>query len=520
MRTLPTLPRKIPHKHAQVLRFRGINLSDNFEIGSLNECKNICSKRYPYFTTRNGRSKVDEYSNVSAITHWNKLVAVVGTNLMYGDKVVGTVTAGDKQFAVVNTKLVIFPDKVYLDMTDETLHPLGAELSVSGAKFTESSLLKEGANFDKHFNVGDVVSISGSANESNNLTSIKVVGVTADAMTFDTRYLVPTETGETIKVERKVPDLDYICDSENRIFGVNNEEQTIYVSALGDPTNFYDYDLSTGSFSVAVGTEGKFTGCAKLQSSVLFFKEDCVHKLLGSYPAEYQLYSYKLDGVKEGCYKSLREINGTLFYMGLHGVCTYGGGTTSTIASAFGNHTYSDAVAGTDGDSYYLSCREGNAWNLFVYELKYGLWMREDETHALDFARSGDTLYMLDSDGDVMIADTHEPAKSIEWYMQFNPIWETVSGSYQSTSSIFAKKRYSKIIMRCEMPELSHATVKVRYDGGEWETIQELDGGWNNTKSIYIGINRCDRFEIRIEGDGEFTLLNMARYYIVGSDRP
>lgn len=40
-----------------------------------------------------------------------------------------SVTAGKKQFAVVNTKMVIWPDKVYLDIKDQTVKPLAAELT-------------------------------------------------------------------------------------------------------------------------------------------------------------------------------------------------------------------------------------------------------------------------------------------------------------------------------------------------------------------------------------------------------
>ena len=38
-------------------------------------------------------------------------------------------TAGKKQFAVVNTKMVIWTDKVYLDIKDQTVKPLAAELT-------------------------------------------------------------------------------------------------------------------------------------------------------------------------------------------------------------------------------------------------------------------------------------------------------------------------------------------------------------------------------------------------------
>ena len=96
---------------------------------------------------------------------------------------------------------------------------------------------------------------------------------------------------------------------------------TIWASALGDPTNFYVYDgLSTDSYAVAVGTDGAFTGCVAYGSTVLFWKEDCVHKVLGNYPAQYEIYTYTVPGVQEGSEKSLCIINETLFYKGRSGV--------------------------------------------------------------------------------------------------------------------------------------------------------------------------------------------------------
>ena len=84
--------------------------------------------------------------------------------------------------------------------------------------------------------------------------------------------------------------MDYICSFENRIYGCSSSANTIYASALGDPTNFFDYTgISTDSYAVAVGSEGEFTGCIGYGGSVLFFKEDAIHRLMGSFPAEYAL---------------------------------------------------------------------------------------------------------------------------------------------------------------------------------------------------------------------------------------
>lgn len=80
---------------------------------------------------------------------------------------------------------------------------------------------------------------------------------------------------------------------------------------------------------MAVGTEGEFTGCIAYSSTVLFWKENCLHKVLGSYPAQYEIYTYTVPGIQKGSEKSLAVINETLFYKGRNGVYAYSGGTRS-----------------------------------------------------------------------------------------------------------------------------------------------------------------------------------------------
>ena len=314
---------------------------------------------------------------------------------------------------------------------------------------------------------------------------------------------------EPVTVMRKIPSLDYICEHENRLWGVSNADKTIYSSALGDPTNFYVYDgLSTDSYALAVGTEGEFTGCCKLSSSLLLWKENKLHKLLGSYPAEYRLYTYDIEGLQKGCHKSLQVINEVLYYAGVHGVYAYNGGLPSLVSSCFGDRSMSNAVAGNDGDSYYLSAHDGENQNLFVYETRSGLWVREDNTKVVDFARVGRDLYLLDDKGDVWLANSRTDDTEMEWVAQFTPFYETIQG----------RKRHTKMLIRMELPVGSWMKVEVCFDGGNWREVGKLLGREQDSLPFQVPINRCDRFELRLGGCGPCTILGMALEYQVGSD--
>ena len=143
---LPSLKYAEQKTKQQIVEFLGINFSDNFTDGNFSACRNLSTRRYPYLSTRLRRLPVGAYVSPTAVTAWNKLVVVDGTSLIYDGNVVGTVTAGEKQFAVVNTKLVIWPDKKYLDLNTSTLHELGASAEKANAVVTTDSITREMPN--------------------------------------------------------------------------------------------------------------------------------------------------------------------------------------------------------------------------------------------------------------------------------------------------------------------------------------------------------------------------------------
>lgn len=312
-----------------------------------------------------------------------------------------------------------------------------------------------------------------------------------------------------VTVQVRIPDMDFICESQNRLWGCSNEERTIYASALGEPGQFYQYSgLSTDSYAVAVGTGGAFTGCCKLGTSVLFFKETCIHKILGDLPSEYSLYTYEAEGLKKGCQNSLEVINDTLYYMGLHGVYAYGGGTPQLISSNFGNRTFTDAAGGTDGDSYYLSVKEGTEHHLFVYELLSGIWVREDDTAVTQFARLGKDLYCLTAGGSVFLADSGAEDPDIQWTAEFTPFYETIDG----------RKRYRKVTLRLDMPAGSWLKAEIQTDRKLWKEVGKALGQNTGTVQLQFPVNRGDRLRLRLTGKGPCTLLYLQRQFSIGSD--
>lgn len=356
------------------------------------------------------------------------------------------------------------------------------------------------------FKAGDVVFISGS---ENNDGAVYIEEVNGNTITVGDNIFVGGDDMNLITVERRIPELDYICESDNRIWGCSNADNTIYASALGDPTNFFDYSgESTDSYAVAVGSPERFTACCRYGGAVLFFKENKIHKVLGSYPAEYTLYSYDVEGVQEGSHKSLQTINEVLYYKGIHGVFAYNG-SPRLISANFGEKSFGSAVAGNDGDTYYISMSDEGRGYLFAYETKHGMWVLEDDLKVVDFIKSRSALRMLAEGGKFFLCDAEESETGIEWHVQFAPFYETIEG----------KKSYSRIVFRLEIPQGSYMIVDVKTDGGAWREAGKVVGRRDGIIPVNVPINRCDKFEIRLRGKGKCTIHQMKREFFVGGDK-
>ena len=49
------------------------------------------------------------------------------------------------------------------------------------------------------------------------------------------------EAAQTVSMERRVPELDFVTECDNRVWGCNSRENVIYGCKLGDPTNWFSY---------------------------------------------------------------------------------------------------------------------------------------------------------------------------------------------------------------------------------------------------------------------------------------
>jgi hypothetical protein len=402
-----------------------------------------------------------------------------------------------KQYSTINSTWVsIATTYIKITFSDVDLLPFSAGdgITISGLEKTELSDLNGTAVIQE---VGE--------------NYIVVIGIIKKKSTLDTKIIF----------ERLMPTMDFIIESENRLWGCRygedingNVVNEIYASKLGDFKNWNCFaGISTDSYVATVGTDGQFTGAVTHLGYPIFFKENCMHKVYGNYPANYQIQTTHCRGVQKNCSKSLVIVNEILYYKARSAVCVYDGSLPVEISSAFGDITYTNAVAGTVKNKYYISMMDNDGeYQLFVYDTKRGLWHKEDNTHVLDFCTYRGELYYIDSKNNQIktILGSGTPDKSpINWMAESGIIGTDLPD----------KKYISRLDVRMKLTVGTRVHFYIEYDScGQWEHLFTMTGIKLQSFPISIRPRRCDHMRIRIEGDGEAKIFSICKTIEQGSD--
>ena len=324
-----------------------------------------------------------------------------------------------------------------------------------------------------------------------------------------------------VNVTRKVPKMDYVTECQNRLWGCyygledGKTVNEIFCCKLGDFKNWEVYSgISTDSFKASCGTDGVWTGAVTYLGYPLFFKENYVHKVYISSGGAHQIVSMAIDGVQKGSDTSFAIVNDYLFYKSKTGINRFDGTQAVNISSDLGNEQYCDAVGGRLGEKYYVSMKDINEkWHLFVYDVKRGLWIREDNTMALYFADIDNELYYIDGDSNELKTINGTEGKEEDKFP-----WKIVFGDIGY--EYFQKKYLSRFNIRMSLEEYGWAEIYTEYDSnGIWEKRGTINGtGISRTFTLPIIPRRCDHIRIKIEGSGEFKLYSISKILEIGSD--
>lgn len=325
---------------------------------------------------------------------------------------------------------------------------------------------------------------------------------------------------DPITFSRKMPKMDFAIESNNRLWGCRYGENNdgdfvneIYASKLGDFKNWNSYEnLASDSYAASCGTDGEWTGAISFFSKPVFFKENYIHTVYGAFPSQYQINSVTARGVQKGSADSLAILNETLYYLSSEGVCTYNGSLPVNISYAFGDIRYKKGVACAYNGKYYIKAESNNAPVLMVYDEKRGIWSKEDELNAIFLCPTDDNVYYLCENGEngSLFGDDGENIKSIDWFLE--------TGEYGL--SLIDHKYISKINLRLALGKEAKAIVSIQYDNsGRWKRLCNLTRKNINPFTLPIKPKRCDRFRLRLEGNGSVKIYSISKTLTQGSDK-
>lgn len=523
--------------------WKGLNHNRSAPDFELWDMRNLTSEYEPWLATRPERRKYRRLTQPWGMFEWEGLVWVDGDGFYFNGARKGTVARSKKYFAAIGDYIIIMPDKAYYNTYSDTFGSLEAAWSGTvtftnglyvGEAAMANTMQSAGVNWALYFKPGDAVTIEGCTTHTTNNKTPIIREIDGDKLYFyEYTFDLNGEDGTTpytepgrITVKRTVPDMLYMCENENRLWGC--DKRTIYASKLGDPFNWNVFDgTGTDSYAVDTGSEGSFTGCFSYLGVPIFFKETVLYKVYGTMPSNYEVTpTNSVAGVMEGSSGSLAVAGQTLLYLSPFGMMAYSGGVPQSVAEPFGIDRYRMAAAGSTGGKYYISMQGPSCYKLFAYDVMRGMWHTEDEMQVTHFAFWDSNLYMLDSTGQIWITGNimDPPVDSVlegpfDWFAETNDIIEKQSNTGGAKPN---KKTLTKFQVRCSLEVGAWFELYIRYDSnGDWELIDRIEYSDDRDKSSYymsIKPRRVDHFRLRFKGHGQCYIESISHDYYAGSE--
>lgn len=543
--------------------FGGINRANGTPLGEWDTLSGFDLTAYPALRTclPYAYSDIVSSGEITGYTYRNGILVYTTAEGIYLDGK-GTLTAipglsaGDKTLVNIGAYIVILPDWSLINTADAE-NPVtmakGSLLTGNLFEYNQNQTRPTVSIFKLFYvdapttevtasglAVGDSVKLSwtyGKRKMSKQLTinNIGIESYTGSGMTsigFDTsnmpntmwfytegramdRFHIQRITGATI--QRVMPDLDYVVEYNNRLWGCSSANHEIYCSKLGEPLVWGAYSgISTDSWAATVGTDGDFTGACVFNGCVLFFKEDCVHSVYGTKASNFTITTYTVRGVQKGSAKSLCISEGLLYYKAPEGIFTFNGSASSRFDGKLCVDRDSRTACGTADDRYIVMAMSDGT--VFYYDKLHSVWYNRTLPNVISMHNFSGSLYAITKDSNkamqkvMLTTDVGMSGRMAE--TAFEAIsGELCRGELTSTSS-YTRKAMHTVIKKLTMSlEEWHQqgvssvqfTVSVQYDGGDWQTAYSYDGtveeADNNVVTLIPTIPmRCQRLRIKISG--------------------
>jgi hypothetical protein len=289
----------------------------------------------------------------------------------------------------------------------------------------------------------------------------------------------------------------YLTVHANRVYGAKST--SLYFCALRDSDDWSTAG-DAGQIQVETPDGDEVTGLVTYANHVIYFTENSMHELYGTGPHN---YSFQTLSNSIGCVnnRTIKEVNGILYFLGRDGVYAYDGGTLPKIISEkvkkhIDEATFANACAGVYKDIYYLYTGS------VVITFSKGIWNVEDDAGVVEFVNLNGVLYGLTADGitEMVDADGDE---------EVTATWVSKWFSFDNAGST---KFVRNIYVVCDIPTGGSIVVYITNDlkGSEYTEIGTIDASTKiQNQKIMLATNvmfDSDWYKIKLDMVGQCTV--------------
>jgi hypothetical protein len=169
-------------------------------------------------------------------------------------------------------------------------------------------------------------------------------------------------------------------------------------------------------------------------------------------------------------------------------------------------------------NKYYLSVldKNGNA-HLFVYDLEYNLWHREDDLRIENFAYNNLgqlygtnklKLYSFGVVGEDFALESIEAEKHVDWYVESGLIGLTLT----------SHKYINEITIRAKVEYNASLRVLISFDDSDFKELRIIEGkGKLESYDFPIQSARADHYRLRLEGRNDVLIYGITTQLEEGS---
>jgi hypothetical protein len=489
------------------------------------------------------------------------------------------------RFALMGKSLIVAPDMRWVDIDDHTVsYPMGAKWEVTAGNVTISLCQGDGEDYavgtigeeapsdpknldlwmdmgaspntlrqyssysgewisipttylkisglsGHPFSAGDAVTITGIESHDSprgigameGARLVEAVGSDYLIITGITDAVYTQDCGvHPLEIAREVPELDFVLEAGNRLWGCKRDANEIYASKLGDFKNWNVFSgLSTDSWVGNVGSAGWFTGAVNHGGYPVFYKETVKHKVWLSSTGAHQITSIPCNGVDSTCSESIAVYEGSVLYANQKGIYLEDGSGEMKISQPLESGIYSSGSYGygygaVHEDKYYLSIwRSGSNRELLVYDLNRKLWHRESGSDFVGLVSARRRLYGVTKalEGGIwdLTGSRGEKEAEVDWRVR--------TGDLMLESP--DRKYITRLTLRLELEPGSKLEIYVRYDQEkQWQKLGMTYGRKLGSFSLPVRPRRCDHLQLELRGRGMGKVYSITKTLEEGSELP